>query len=61
MNKKPTPGDLKVWEEFTSSKEKIENKDRYLDQKKKSIQKVRKIDFGTVDSKLLKILDKFKI
>ena len=34
MNKKPTPEDLKVWKEFTSNKETIENKDHYLDQKR---------------------------
>ena len=44
MNKKPTPKDLKVWKEFTLSKEKIENKDYYLDQKKISIAKIKKID-----------------
>ena len=44
MNKKPTSEDLKVWEEFISSKETIENKDHYLDQKKTSIPKIRKID-----------------
>jgi len=44
LNKKPTPEDLKVWKEFTSSKETIENKDYYLDQKKISIPKIRKID-----------------
>ena len=44
MNKKPTPEDLKVWKEFTSSKEPIENKDHYLDQKKTSIPKTRKVD-----------------
>ena len=44
MNKKPTSEDLKVWKEFTSSKEKIENKDHYLDQKKASTQKIRKVD-----------------
>ena len=44
LNKKPTPEDLKVWKKFTSSKETIENKDHYLDQKKTSIQKIRKID-----------------
>ena len=44
MNKKPTPEDLKIWKEFTSSKEPIENKDHYLDQKKTSIPKTRKVD-----------------
>ena len=44
MNKKPTSEDLKVWEEFISNKETIENKDHYLDQKKTSIPKTRKVD-----------------
>ena len=44
MNKKPTLKDLEEWNKFTSSKETIENKDRYLDKKKTSIQKIRKID-----------------
>ena len=44
MNKKPTLEDLKVWNKFTSSKQTVENKDRYLDKKKTSIQKIRKID-----------------
>ena len=44
MNKKIAPEDIKVWREFTSSKEKIENKDYYLDQKKASTQKIRKVD-----------------
>ncbi len=44
MNKKPTLENLKAWKKFTSSKERVENKDRYLNQKKTSIQKIRKID-----------------
>jgi len=44
LNKKISPKDLKVWRKFTSSKETIENKDYYLDQKKTSTQKIRKID-----------------
>ena len=44
MNKKIAPEDLKAWGNFTSSKETIENKDYYLDQKKKSAQKIRKVD-----------------
>ena len=44
LNKKPTPKDLKVWKEFTSSKETIENKDHYSDQKKTFIPKIRKVD-----------------
>ena len=44
MKKKPTPEDLKAWKEFTSNLEAIENKDYYLDQKKASTQKIRKVD-----------------
>ena len=44
MNKKITPGDLKIWRNFTSSKETIENKDYYLDQKRTSAQKIKKVD-----------------
>ena len=44
MNKKIAPEDLKVWRKFTSSKKAIEDKDHYLNQKKTSIQKIRKID-----------------
>ena len=44
MKKKPTPEDLKAWKEFTSNLEAIENKDYYLDQKKTSISKIKKID-----------------
>jgi|TARA_B100001964_G_C13999863_1_gene494492 DNA-nicking Smr family endonuclease len=44
LNKKPTLENLKAWKKFTSSKERVENKDRYLNQKKTSIQKIRKID-----------------
>ena len=44
MNKKPTSEDLKVWKKFTLSKEPIKNKDHYIDQKKTSIPKIRKID-----------------
>ena len=44
MNKKPTPEDLKVWKEFTSSKKEIENKDYYFDQKVTSIPKIKKVD-----------------
>ena len=44
MNKKPTPEDLKAWEDFISSKEKVKNKDYYLDKKKASTQKIRKVD-----------------
>ena len=44
MNKKITLEDHKVWRKFTSSKQRIENKDYYLDQKKVSTQKIRKVD-----------------
>ena len=44
MNNKPTPEDLKVWKKFTSSKETIENKDHYSDQKKTFKPKIRKVD-----------------
>ena len=44
MNKKIVAEDIKAWRKFTSSKETIENKDYYLDQKKASTQKIRKVD-----------------
>ena len=44
MNKKIAPEDLKAWRKFTLSKETIDNKDYYLDQKKVSTQKIRKVD-----------------
>ena len=44
MNKKPTLEDIKAWKEFTSSKKTVENKDHYLDQKKTSIAKIKKVD-----------------
>ena len=44
MNKKITPEDIKEWKKFTSSKETAENKDYYLDQKKTSKPKIKKID-----------------
>ena len=44
MNKKVAPEDIKAWRKFTSSKETIENKDYYLDQKKASTKKIRKVD-----------------
>ena len=64
MNKKPTSEDLKGWEEFISNKETIENKDHYLDQKKISIPKTRKIDLHGLSldeaNKKIKILiDKY--
>ena len=66
LNKKPTPEDLKVWKKFTLSKEPIENKDHYIDQKKKSILKIRKIDLHGLSldkaNKKIKILvDKYFI
>ena len=66
MNKKPTLKELKVWKEFTSSKETIENKDRYLDQKKTSIQKIRKIDLhglslDEANKKIEILIDKYFI
>ena len=66
LNKKPTPEDLKVWNEFTSSKETIENKDRYLDQKKTSIQKIKKIDLhglslDEANKKIEILIDKYFI
>ena len=66
LNKKPTPEDLKVWNEFTSSKETIENKDRYLDEKKTSIQKIKKIDLhglslDEANKKIEMLVDKYFI
>ena len=64
LKKKPTPEDLKVWNEFTSSKETIENKDRYLDEKKTSIQKIKKIDLhglslDEANKKIEMLIDKY--
>ena len=44
MNKKHTSEDLKAWKEFTLSPETVENKDHYLDKKKASTLKIRKVD-----------------
>ena len=44
MKKKPTPKDIKIWKDFTESKDPIENKDIFVDQKKTLIQKIKKID-----------------
>ena len=44
MKKKPTSEDFKTWNEFTLSKEPIEDKDHYLDKKKKYFSKVKKVD-----------------
>ena len=64
MNKKPTSEDLKVWEEFISSKETIENKDHYLDQKKIAVTKIKKVDLHGLSldeaNKKIKILKKVK-
>jgi|TARA_B100001964_G_scaffold237262_1_gene300459 DNA-nicking Smr family endonuclease len=64
LNKKPTSEDLKAWKNFTSSKETIENKDRYLDRKKTSIQKIRKIDLhglslDEANNKIEILIDKY--
>ena len=44
LNKKIAPEDIKAWRKFTSSKETIENKDYYFDQKVTSIPKIKKVD-----------------
>ena len=66
LNKKLTSEDLKAWKKFTSSKETIENKDRYLDQKETSIQKIRKIDLhglslDEANNKIKVLIDKYFI
>ena len=66
MNKKPTSEDLKTWKKFTLSKETIEDKDRYLDQKETSIQKIRKIDLhglslDKANNKIEVLIDKYFI
>ena len=66
MNKKPTSEDLEAWKKFTSNKETIENKDRYLDQKKTYIQKIRKIDLhglslDEANNKIEILIDKYFI
>ena len=66
MNKKPTSEDLKTWKKFTLSKETIEDKDRYLDQKETSIQKIRKIDLhglslDEANNKIETLIDKYFI
>ena len=66
MNKKPTSEDLKVWKKFTSSKETIENKDYYLDQKKISLQKIRKVDLhglslNEANKKIEILVDKYYV
>ena len=64
MNKKPTSEDLKVWKDFTSSKEKIENKDHYLDQKKIAATKIRNVDLhgltlNEANKKIEILIDKY--
>ena len=64
MNKKIAPEDLKVWRKFTSSKETIENKDYYLDQKKVFTQKIRKVDLhglslDEANKKIETLIDKY--
>ena len=66
LNKKTTLEDLKVWKKFTSSKETIENKDHYSDQKKTSIPKIRKIDLhglslDEANKKIEILIDKYFI
>ena len=64
MNKKIAPEDIKAWRKFTSSKETIENKDYYLDKKKTSISKIRKVDLHGLtleeaNKKIALIIDKY--
>ena len=64
LNKKPTPEDLKVWKEFTSSKKEIENKDYYFDQEVTSIPKIKKVDLhglslDEANKKIEKLVDKY--
>ena len=66
MNKKIAPENLKAWRKFTSSKETIENKDYYLDQKKASTQKIRKVDLhglslDEANKKIEILIDKYFI
>ena len=66
MNKKPTPEDLKAWEDFISSKEKVKNKDYYLDQKRRSLPKIKKIDLhglslDDANKKIEILIDKYFI
>ena len=66
MNKKIEPEDLKAWKKFTSNKETIENKDYYLDQKKTSVQKIRKVDLhglslDEANKKIEILIDKYFI
>ena len=64
MNKKIVPEDIKAWRKFTSSEETIENKDYYLDQKKVSTQKIRKVDLhglslDEANKRIEKLIDKY--
>ena len=64
MNKKIAPEDIEAWRKFTSSKETIENKDYYLDQKKTSTQKIRKVDLHGLsleeaNKKIETLIDKY--
>mgnify|MGYP001185552774 CR=1 FL=1 len=64
MNKKPTPEDLKVWKNFTSNLETVENKDYYLDKKKTPIPKIKKVDLHGLtlegaNKKIALIIDKY--
>ena len=66
MNKKIAPKDIAEWKKFTSSKETIENKDYYLDQKKASTQKIRKVDLhglslDEANKKIEILIDKYFI
>ena len=67
MNKKPTPEDLKIWKEFISNKKEIiEDKDRDLDQEKKFVQKIRKVDLHGLsldgaNKKIEMLIDKYFI
>ncbi len=63
MNKKTTPEDIKAWKAFTLSKKPVENKDYYLDKKKKYIPKSRKVDLhgyslNEANKKIAKTIDK---
>ncbi len=64
LNKKPTPEDLKLWKEFTSSEKKIEDKDYYLDKNETYIPKIRKIDLhglslNEANKKIEILIDKY--
>ena len=44
MKKKITSEDLKIWQEFTVSRQPVEDKDKNIDKKKNYIKKIKKID-----------------